>query len=153
MTTTAQFAGMTSLSKYLDVILFLLSSLVTGPSFMSISLLVLELWQFSFIRDWPEIRKSEIPPSEFCPASGDWGELCVPSLARIFLIKSYWMLENARITYFTVSELREFNRGVKITPTQIRVNSDTKMDLKLLDSLYDEAALVNWINWRVFNKY
>ena len=53
------------------------------------------------------------------------------------------MLENARITYFTVSELREFNRGVKITPTQIRVNSDTKMDLKLLDSLYDEAALVN----------
>ena len=45
--------------------LFLLSSLVTGRSFMSISSLVLELWQFSFIRDWPEIRKSEIPPSDF----------------------------------------------------------------------------------------
>ena len=30
--------------KFFDVVLFLLSSLVTGPSFMSISSLVLELW-------------------------------------------------------------------------------------------------------------
>ena len=44
---------------FFDVVLFLLSSLVTGRSFMSISSLVLELSQFSFIRDWPEIRKSE----------------------------------------------------------------------------------------------
>ena len=34
---------------------------VTGQSFMSISSLVLELWKFSFTRDWSEIRKSEIP--------------------------------------------------------------------------------------------
>ena len=40
--------------------LFLLSGLVTAPSFMSISSIALELQQFSFIRDWPEIRKSEI---------------------------------------------------------------------------------------------
>ena len=46
--------------SFLDVILFL-SGLVTSPSFMSISSLVLELWQFLFIRDWPEIWKSEIP--------------------------------------------------------------------------------------------
>ena len=32
------------------VVLFFLSRLVTGPSFMSMSSLVLELWQFSFIR-------------------------------------------------------------------------------------------------------
>ena len=39
--------------NFFDAVLFLLSSLVTGPSFMSISLLVLELWQFSFIGiDW-----------------------------------------------------------------------------------------------------
>ena len=55
--------------------LFPLSSLVTGPSFMSASSQVLELWQFSFIRDWPEIRKSEILLSEFCPISRDWYEL------------------------------------------------------------------------------
>ena len=41
---------------------FLLSSLVTGPSFMPISSLVLELWQFSFIKDWWEIRKSGDTP-------------------------------------------------------------------------------------------
>ena len=55
--------------NFLDVVLFLLSRLVTGPSFMSISPLVLELWQFSFISDWPEIRKSERTPSVLCPIS------------------------------------------------------------------------------------
>ena len=71
MTMTSQFSGMTSTSIFFEVVLFFLSSFVTGPSFMSVSSLVLELWQFSFIRDWPEIRKSEISPSEFCPISGD----------------------------------------------------------------------------------
>ena len=42
-------------AKFFDVVLFPLSILITGPSFMSISSLVLELWQFSFIEDWPEI--------------------------------------------------------------------------------------------------
>ena len=75
--------------NFFDV-LFLLSSLVTGPSFMPISSLVLELWQFSFIRDWPEILKSEIPTSNFCPISGDWGKLWTPNLARMSLIEFYW---------------------------------------------------------------
>ena len=57
--------------KYFWRCFFLLSSLVTGPSFMSISSLVLVLWQFSFIRDWSEIWKPEIPLPEFCPISGD----------------------------------------------------------------------------------
>ena len=58
---TSQFADMTSLSNIFNV-LFLLSSLVTCPSFMSISSPVQELRQFLFIRNWPEIRKLEIPP-------------------------------------------------------------------------------------------
>ena len=111
---TSQFSDMTSTSNFFDVVLFLLSSLVTGPSFMSMSSLVLELWQFSFIRDWPEIRKSEIPLSEFLPISGDWGELGMPNLARMSLIKCYWMLQNARVTAFTISELlRENQKGGK----------------------------------------
>ena len=56
---------MTSSSNYFGIAVFLLPSLVTGPMFMSISLLVLELWQFSLIGDRPEIQKSEIPLSEF----------------------------------------------------------------------------------------
>ena len=60
--------------------------------FMSISSLVLELWQFSFIGDWPEIRNSEIPPSEFCLISGDWGKLRILNFLRISTNK---MLLNA----------------------------------------------------------
>ena len=79
------------------VTVFLLSSLVTSPSFMSKLLLVLQLWQFSVIGDWPEIWKSEIPLSEFCPISGDLDKLEIQNLAKMSLMKSYWMLQNARL--------------------------------------------------------
>ena len=52
---------------FFDIVVFLLSSVVTGSSFMSISLLILELWQFLFKRDWPEIGTLELPLSEFLP--------------------------------------------------------------------------------------
>ena len=55
---TSQFFDMTSTSNFFDVVLFLLSGLVTGPSSMSIWSVTLELWQLSFIRDWPEILKN-----------------------------------------------------------------------------------------------
>ena len=48
MTMTSQFPDMMSSSEFFDVVLFLLSNLVTGSSFMSISSLVLELWQFFY---------------------------------------------------------------------------------------------------------
>ena len=121
---TSQFFDMRSRSNFFDVVLFLLSSLVTGPSFMSISPLVLELWQFFFIRDWPEIRKSETLPSEFCPISGDSGESWIPNLAQMSLIKYFCMLQNSRVTAFTVFKLlRENQLEDKITPppTHIRV--------------------------------
>ena len=38
-------------------------NIITGSGVMTVS----------FIRDWPKIWKSEIPPSGFCPISGDWG--------------------------------------------------------------------------------
>ena len=43
---TSQFLDMMSLSNFFEVAVFLLSSLVTGPSFMPILWLVIELWQF-----------------------------------------------------------------------------------------------------------
>ena len=119
MTMMSQFSDMKSTSNFFDVVLFLLSSLVTGPSFMSISSLVLELWQFFFIRDWPEIRKSETLPSEFCSKSEDWGKLWIPNLAQMSLIECYWMLQNFRVTTFTVFELLKENQlkgRSKITP-------------------------------------
>ena len=141
---TSQFFDITSTSNFFDVVLFLLSSLVTGPSFMSISSLVLELWQFSFIRDWPEIRKSEIPPSEFCPISGDWGELWIPNLAWMSLIECYWMLQNSRVTALTVFELFNENKlgeGVKLSPTQIMVNWDMDFQNKDIND-----KLKYWMN-------
>ena len=50
MTMTPQFTDMMLLSYFFDVVLFLLSSLVTGPSLMSISLLILKLWKFFFYK-------------------------------------------------------------------------------------------------------
>ena len=120
---TSQFSDMTSSSNCFGAVLFLLSVLVTGPNLVSISSLILELWQFSFIRNWPEVQKSEIPPSEFCLISEDWGKLDIPNLARMSLIKCYWMLQNARVTALTVSELLRENQqagkggNYKITPT------------------------------------
>ena len=77
-----------------------------------------------FIRDWPEIGKSEIPPSVFCSISGDLGELWIPNLAWMSLIECYWMLRNSRVTASTVFELLKENQvGGKNTPspTQIKV--------------------------------
>ena len=87
MTMATQLANMTLLSDFFDVVLFLLSSLVAGPSFMSILLLVLQLRKFSFIRDWTEIQKLELPPSNFCPISGDRGDSGIPILPQMFLKK------------------------------------------------------------------
>ena len=36
-----------------------------------------------FYKGSPEIRKSELPPSELCPIPGDWDKLWIPNLARI----------------------------------------------------------------------
>ena len=99
-----------------DVVLFLLSSLVTGPTFMSISSLVLELWQFPFIRDWPEIRKSGIPPSENRkyprPKTGN---------TPVWVFPNIWRLGWVRNTKFstkvsTISKLLRENKqgGVKL---------------------------------------
>ena len=55
--------------KFLFIAMIFLSSLVSGPSFMSISLLVLELWQFSFLKDWPEIQELDIPLSKLLNAA------------------------------------------------------------------------------------
>ena len=93
------------------------SSVVTGPNFISISLLVLQLWQLSFTGNWPEIWKMEISPPEFCQTSGEPDQLRLPYLAGMSLKKCYWMLQNARVAAFSVSELLKENqqgRGLKL---------------------------------------
>ena len=99
-----QFFDITPSTIFCNVAVFLLSNLVTGPRFMSTSSLVLELWQFLFIRDWAEIKKSEITIYKCCPISGNWNKLGILGLAPMSLIKLYWIMQNSRVTAFTVSE-------------------------------------------------
>ena len=126
---TSQFFDMTSLSNFSNVVLFLLSSLVTVPSFKSISSLVQQLWQL-----WPKTWKSEITRPEFCLKSGDCDELWIATLTRISLRACYWMIQNARVTANTVFELLRQNQqgeGVELPPTlppptQIKVKITTQ---------------------------
>ena len=127
---TSQFSDMMSSPDFVDVFLLLLSSLVTGPNFMSISSLVLELWQFSFIRDWPKIPKSEIHLSVFCPISGDWNELWILNLAGMSPLECYWMLQNSSVIAFTVFELLWENKlggGGKIVEKETIFNYLSKL--------------------------
>ena len=94
-----------------------LANFVTAPSFMLISSLVLELWQFSFIRKWPEILKPEIHPSAFRPISGEWRKLGISNLTQMSLIRCYWMFQNSWVTPFTVSELIREKQQWKILST------------------------------------
>ena len=73
-------------------------------------------------RNWPEIRKSEIPLSEFCLVSGDWGKLGIPNLTRMSIMKCYWMLQNAGVTAFTLSELLREKQQWKISQSRLGLN-------------------------------
>ena len=63
-----------------------------------------------FYKVWPEIRKLKIRPSEFSSMPRDWGKLEIANLARMFLIKCYWMLQNSRVLACPVSELLRLNQ-------------------------------------------
>ena len=70
-------------------------------------------------------------PSELCPISRDWGEYGIPNFARTSLIKCYWILQNARVTAFTISKLlrenqQEGGREDKITPDTPRLGFKNK---------------------------
>ena len=47
----------------------------------------------------------EIPLPEFCKISVDWGDLVIANLGKMFLTKSYYMLQHFRVTAFTDYEL------------------------------------------------
>ena len=63
-----------------------------------------------FYKGLTRYPEAEIPPSKFCPISGDWGELGIPNLVQKSLMKCFWMLQNGRVTAFTVSELSRENQ-------------------------------------------
>ena len=55
------------------------------------------------------MQKSEMSRSESDPISANWGELGIPKLVLMFLMKCYYILQNARVTVFTISKLLSKN--------------------------------------------
>ena len=111
---------MTSSSIFFDGVLFLLLSLVIDPGFLSVSSLVLELSQFSDVRDWPEIRNSEITPV-WVVWLNIW-RLGQVRDTRFGPNVSYKMLlnvgkcQNHRLYYFWVNKPTDGGGGVKLPP-------------------------------------
>ena len=131
MTMTSQFLDRTSSSKFFYVILLFLSSLATAPSFMSVSLLALELWRFSFVRDWPEIQKSEIPPSEFCPISRQVINTKFGTNVSNRMLLNVAKIQGYSFYRFWVIKGKPSGGGGGITPTptQVRVKALISMQL------------------------
>ena len=106
---------MMSLSNSFDVVLFPLSSLVTGQvscqyhhCFWSYDNFLLQgidqkSWNGKYL-------------FEFSPISEGWDELGIPDVAGMPLIKCYWMLQNASVAAFTVWVIKGKPTGGKITP-------------------------------------
>ena len=109
-------------------------NIITGSGFMTIF----------FMRDWLEIWRLKIPPPEFFLISGDWGELGVPYLAHMSLIKGYCMLQNARVTAFTISELlRENQQGYNYLPPL----PPPKLGLKMQMAVNGEVSIIVWLQY------
>ena len=107
--------------NFFDVVAFLLSSLVSGPSFMSVSVLVLELSQILFIR----VLTRNLENEKILPwvLSNNWrpgrirGAKFGMNVSNDNLL-NYLMLQNVMFTALTVSELLRENQqgGVKKFP-------------------------------------
>ena len=67
---------------------------------------VIAIFVYKGLTKNPEIGKTL---SELCPISEDWDKLGILNLARMFLTKRFCMLQNARVTAFTASELLRKN--------------------------------------------
>ena len=110
--------------NFLDVVSFLLSSLVTGPSFLSISSLVLELWEFPFIRD--RTRNPKIGNTPILVLSNIWRLGRVRNAKFGTNVFDKMLMNVAKCQGFRLSQLlRENQSEGKITPnpptTQVRV--------------------------------
>ena len=103
------------------LLIYFLSSLVTGPSFMSLSSLVLESWKSSFMRDWPEIGNQKHP----CLVLPDiWRLDWVRDTKFVTNVTNEMLLSAAKCQGYILYRfwgIKGKATGGKIIPTQIRV--------------------------------
>ena len=66
----------------------------------------------------------------------------IPNLAQIFLINCYSMLQNVRVTAFTVSELsRDNQQGGKVTSSPTTTTLPRTQIINLILNLLDHSKL------------
>ena len=124
---------------FFDACVFTMSSLINGPSFKLISWLVLEFWQSSFIKDWPEMRKSEIHPS--CVLLNLWRLWHFRDIIFATNISNKMLLTTAKCqgyNFYCFWVIKENQQGeIKLPPTMIRVKiSYLQKSLASIDSFW-----------------
>ena len=118
---------------FFDIVVFFLSSLITGPRFMLMSLLDLDFWQFLFVRDWPKIRKSEILLSEFCLISGDRKfvknvsneKLLDAAKCQVYYFYHFWVIKE-KTTSRIFRATHTLMSGLELSRPDIRVSKETE---------------------------
>ena len=127
MTMTSQFTDMTTSSNFFKGDVFLLSSLVTGPNFMSISYW---FWSYDnflnkgFTGSW-EIGNI---PVWVCPVSGELGELGVRDTKFGTNVSNQKLWNAAKCqgySFYRFKLLRENRQWVKLPHTRTHTHTHT----------------------------
>ena len=124
MTMTSKFADMTSSSNCFDIFMFLLSSLVTGPSFMSISSLVLELWLIFYkgLDRNPEIGNAPVwVLPNIWRLGGEKNTKFGTKFSNEMLLNAAKCQGESFYRFSLIKGKPTEGKGVKLPPTQIRV--------------------------------
>ena len=110
---------------FFDGVVFLLSSLFSGPSFMPKSLPLQELRQFLLIRNLSRSPVIENTTSEFCPIFGYSSELRIPNLARMFLMKVIYAAKCQIYTPYCFWVIKRKPAGGENLPSNIHNRTHT----------------------------
>ena len=97
-----------------DVIVFFFLRLESGLSFMILSVLVLELWQYLLKQIWPKIWELQTPRPKSCTTFWNWKELGISKLPWVFPMSSYYMLVVTWLLLTFLSYLRIANKSGKL---------------------------------------
>ena len=160
---TSQIAEMTPSSIFFDIVLFLLLSLLTGPSFMSMLWLVTGsgFMTFFFYKGSTKNLVIRNTPVWVLPNIWRLGQVMDAKFGTNVSNRCYWMLQNSRVTACIVFVLLRENQlggGEKIThPTQIRVNPTSihgfMFFVSMLEIWRKFSFWVNsewWISWLIY---
>ena len=99
---------------------------------------------FIFITDWPEIGNT---PIQALPNIWRLGQVRNAKFGTLSLLKCYWMLQIAKVTVFTVSELLREDQLREVKLPEIRVKSHTERHSFCCFVALDACVITPHIIW------